>query len=69
MAVYTFTNFDDPLGMNATTAQGINGGLIVGDFFDIHGEHGFVDSGGIYTTIDDPLATKLTEANGINATG
>ena len=58
MAVYTYTTLDDPLGINNTLALGIDGsGLIVGQYIDNNGEHGFVDSSGIYTTLNDPLAT------------
>ena len=70
MAVYTYTTLDDPLGINSTLALGIDGsGLIVGQYIDNNGEHGFVDSSGIYTTLNDPLATSGTGASGINATG
>src|SRR5262249_37446175 len=70
MSVYTYTTLDDPLGINNTLALGVDGsGLIVGEYRDNNGEHGFVDSGGTYTTLNDPSATSGTGASGINATG
>jgi hypothetical protein len=61
MPVYTYTTLDDPLGINNILALGIDGsGLIVGQYTDNNGEHGFVDSSGIYTTLNDPFATNGT---------
>jgi hypothetical protein len=73
-----YTTIDDPnagpsIGWpssGVTEAYGINNkGAIVGIFDNATGEHGFVESGGIYTTIDDPNASGFTEVNAINDGG
>jgi hypothetical protein len=72
MTVYTFSTFDDPLGIT-TRAFGINDmGQIVGDYQNASA-HGFLLSGGVYTPLDDPSATPDTPtgtlARGINDFG
>src|SRR5919204_4845676 len=75
MPTYTYTLFDDPLGVGrfggATHARGINSaGQIVGYIDGANGStHGFILSNGIYTSLDDPLAVQGTFAYGINSTG
>jgi hypothetical protein len=65
---YTFTSIDLP-GATFTSATGINnGGQIVGNYEDVTGSHGFLDSGGRFTPIKVPGATD-TEVSGINAGG
>ena len=56
----------------STIASGINAaGLIVGEYSDISGSHGFVynPNGNTYTTLNDPAATNGTVAFGINDKG
>src|SRR5437016_819095 len=68
---YTFTQIDVP-GASLTRAQGINdAGQIVGTFSNSPGvEHGFLDTGGIFTQIDVPFAGTLnTFPSGINNAG
>jgi probable HAF family extracellular repeat protein len=67
---YTFKKIDVPLA-NETDVQGINNaGQIVGFFFDGTGEHGFVDTGGVFTPINDPsLGVTSTAAHSINSLG
>jgi probable HAF family extracellular repeat protein len=67
---FTFATIDVP-GSNSTTAFGINNaGQISGTFHNSSGEHGFVDTGGIFTTIDVPFAVPFTTVvNGINDAG
>jgi large repetitive protein len=69
----TFTQIDVSLAgdttITATRALGINhNGQIVGLFDDASGEHGFVDTNGVFKAIDVPGATK-TDARGIDANG
>jgi T5SS/PEP-CTERM-associated repeat protein len=65
----TYTTLDNPLaGPEGTSATGISGGNIVGNFFDTSGiSHGFLYNGSTYTTLDNPLAAPgLTTVNGIS---
>jgi uncharacterized membrane protein len=65
---YTFTSIDLP-GATFTSATGINnGGQIVGNYEDVTGSHGFLDSGGSFTSINVPGATD-TYVSGINNGG
>jgi probable HAF family extracellular repeat protein len=71
---YVFSTIDDPSGVFATVANGINArGQIVGTYADASGaQHGFLRSDGHYTTLDDPNAGGAnggTVANGINDRG
>jgi probable HAF family extracellular repeat protein len=75
MPTYTYTLFDDPLGVGrfggATHARGINSaGQIVGYIDGANGSsQGFILSNGIYSPLDDPLGTQGTFPSGINSTG
>src|SRR5262249_37745174 len=70
-----FTTLDDPLANSGTAkgteARGINNaGLIVGDYTDASGLHGFLFTGGSnFITLDDPLGVRGTQAFGINDAG
>jgi hypothetical protein len=66
---FTFTQID-ATGANQTATIGINnGGQIVGVFKNGSGNHGFLDTGGVFTTIDPPGASGGTNADGINSAG
>jgi probable HAF family extracellular repeat protein len=54
--------WSEPFGIN-------HAGQVVGRFWDGATEHGFIESGGIYTTLDDPAASHGTFATGINDAG
>jgi probable HAF family extracellular repeat protein len=57
------------LGSPVYEANGINNlGQIVGSFFDSTGEHGFIDTNGVFTTIDFPRASR-THVAAINNLG
>jgi probable HAF family extracellular repeat protein len=68
---YTFTTFDDPLGLVSTEVFGINNSRqIVGEYTNVNGQnHGFRYSNGVYTTLNDPNAPNNTVATGINNVG
>lgn len=67
-AADTFISFDVP-GATSTRAMGINAeGVVVGDFVDSGGTHGYVLRGGSFTKIDYPSASA-TFAKGINSQG
>lgn len=56
-------------GASSTEALGINDrGIIVGQFTDASGTHGFIQDKGIFTTVDVPGATSTT-VQGINNAG
>jgi len=61
----------DPDASDATEAEGISGGNIVGYYSDADGHiHGFLYNGTAYTTLDDPAAGGgATYAYGIDAGG
>ncbi len=62
-----YTTLDDPLAQSAgaTSANGVSGTTVVGDFFDdANVDHGFAYTAGVYTTLDDPLGVD-TVALGI----
>ena len=61
---YTYTTLDVP-GASNTYAYGIDGGNIVGYYYDDSGSHGFSYDGTTYTTLDVPGASN-TEAYGID---
>jgi hypothetical protein len=66
---YTFITIELPGASTFTLAQGINDeGQIVGGFGVSTEDHGFLDTGGIFTTIDVPGGIN-TVANGINGAG
>jgi probable HAF family extracellular repeat protein len=68
----TYTDINDPLGVNGTFAEGINSlGQIVGHYTDVNNNtHGFLFSNGQYTTLDDPaLNNRGTFAQAINRWG
>ena len=73
MPTYTYTLFDDRLGVGrfggATHARGINSaGQIVGYIDGANGSsQGFILSNGIYSPLDDPLGTQGTFPSGINS--
>jgi hypothetical protein len=63
---YSFTTIDVPALHVDEAFSGINdSGQIVGDFADLSGRHGFVDTAGSFTTFDVPGAFTTT-ASGIN---
>jgi uncharacterized membrane protein len=69
----TFTSIDHPGAVLATEANGIfrtgtGQILIVGDYVDSTGKHGYLLSGGTFTNISFPLA-PWTQAYAINAGG
>ena len=58
-----WTTINDPLGVNDTNLQGINGNNIVGYYSDASSaSHGFLYniSTQVWTTVDDPLASNAT---------
>jgi uncharacterized membrane protein len=75
-ADYTYISIDDPsanvpgASLGSTAAFGINNrGQIVGLYVDFTGpNHGFLDTGGLFTTLDAPGALN-TGASGINNNG
>ncbi len=66
---YKFTQLDYP-GASTTTADDINGGNIVGSYYD-GTHHGFIFDGANWTSLDYPgaSATQLTGISGINIVG
>lgn len=70
-ATYAFTTVDVPTAIGSTTVRDINNGeLVVGQFTDGTGEHGYLYSGSTFTTLDDPIAAiGKTRATGINDSG
>ena len=66
-AGYTYSNIDDPLGVNGTLPSGVDGNNIVGSYRDAQGIwHGFLYDGSTYTTLNHPLAAYGTNANAIS---
>jgi hypothetical protein len=68
----TYTTLDDPLATNGTTAYGIDGSNIVGEYIGGNNSYeGFLYNGSTYTTFDDSLAvdTTLTDISGNNVVG
>jgi len=60
------TTLNDPLGAEGTSALGIDGNNVVGDYVDASDvTHGFLYNGTSYATIDDPLGTDGTILEGI----
>jgi uncharacterized membrane protein len=69
LAEYNFTPIVDASATLGTSANGINdAGDVVGSYTDATGQHGFLDSGMIFTNFNVPGATA-TSANGISGTG
>ena len=68
--IYRYSAISDPLGVDGTSAYGINdAGQVVGTYLDASGvAHGFLDTNGVYATLDVPAASG-TEAYGINNSG
>jgi hypothetical protein len=65
----SYSDISDPLGIS-TFALGIDdAGQILGYYSDGAIDHGFIDSGGVFTTIDDPSATHGTIAYGADHVG
>lgn len=64
----SYTQLDDPLGVNGTVATTIdNGGDVGGYYVDGGGvTHGFVRMDGAFYTVDDPNAGGITAILGIN---
>jgi hypothetical protein len=53
----TYTVLNAPLGVHGTSAWGVSGNNVVGNFYDsANAVHGFLYNGSSYTTLDDPLA-------------
>jgi hypothetical protein len=53
----TYTILNAPLGALGTSAWGVSGNNVVGNFYDsANATHGFLYNGSSYTTLDDPLA-------------
>src|SRR5262249_32862294 len=67
-AQYAYTPIDVP-GAVATYADGNSVHLVVGEFDDADGPHGFVWKRGEFTQFDVPGADGYTSINGINASG
>jgi probable HAF family extracellular repeat protein len=78
-AAYTFTTIEVPFaGAQDTYAWGINDSGQIAGFYTEPGSaicglscnHGFLDSGGVFTSIDAPFTSPgLTQAYGINSSG
>jgi hypothetical protein len=63
---YVFKTVDDPLGTNGTQLNGIEGNVVVGNYNDSSGQHGFSYDGSTFRTIDAPGASGTTVAWGIS---
>ena len=63
----SFTNLDDPVGVNGTYITGISGGTIVGSYLDSGGiANGFVYNGSSFTTVDVSGVVNGTYISGIS---
>jgi hypothetical protein len=65
-----WTTLDAP-GATNTSARGIDGGNIVGNYKDSNGVHGFLYDGAGWTTLDHPSAanTYISDIDGSNVVG
>ncbi len=64
---YTFQTLDVPDGVNGTSAQGIEGGSVVGYYLDGSGHmYGFFYDGANFTKLDAPDGILGTQANGLS---
>ena len=64
----TFTDLNDPYGVNGTFVNGINNnGDVVGYYNDVnYTSHGFIYNGTTFSDLNDPNAVNGTYAEGIN---
>ncbi len=71
----TVTHIAVPYDVNVSVygyayATGINNsGIIIGEYEDASGHHGFVDNGGTFSTVDDPHGIGATYVTSINDNG
>ncbi len=61
-----FTTLDVPNATGGTYLFGISGSTLYGTYYDGAGEHGFVDSNGIFSTINFPSASSTEVFRGSN---
>jgi PEP-CTERM motif len=65
----SYSDISDPLGISTFALSIDEAGEILGYYSDGAIDHGFIDSGGVFTTIDDPSATHGTIAYGADHVG